>query len=93
MIMIRLNVTDTRCAALFASELQRSDAPTGEAISEAVQRAVGRFGARGCEGRMAQEFGDHPEAALKRMLWVRELLREIRVGSAGLACYTGQRAA
>jgi hypothetical protein len=93
MIMIRLNVTDARRAALFASELQRSDAPTGDVVSDAVLRAVGRFGVSGCEGRMAQEFGDHPEAALERMRWVRELLWEMRVGSAGLACYAGQRAA
>ena len=73
-IMIRLNVNDTRCAALFVSGLQRSDAPTGEAVAEAVSRAVWQFGVRGCAGRMAQEFGDHPEAAMDRMRWVRQLI-------------------
>jgi hypothetical protein len=91
--MITLNVTDARCAALFVSGLQRSDAPTGDAVADAVQRAVRRFGVGGCEGRMAQEFGDHPEAATDRMRWIRELVREMEVGSAGLACYAGQRAA
>ena len=28
----------------------------------------------GCTGRMAQEFGDHPEAAAERMRWVRSML-------------------
>lgn len=28
---------------------------------------------RGCAGRMAQEFGDHPDAAASRMSWVRQL--------------------
>ena len=29
----------TRCEALFASELQRSDAPTAEGVTEAMARA------------------------------------------------------
>jgi hypothetical protein len=72
--MTRLNITDVRCVALFASGLQQSDAPTGAAVAEAVLRSVRRFGVRGCEGRMAQEFGDHPEAAMDRMRWVRQLI-------------------
>jgi hypothetical protein len=42
---------------------------------------------------MAQEFGDHPEAATDRMRWVRELVREVQVSSVGLASYAGRRAA
>jgi hypothetical protein len=91
--MTRLNVIDTECAALFASALQPSDAPTGDAVAAAMHWAVRRFGVRGCEGRMAQEFGDHPEAAMDRMRWVRRLVREIQVGSADVAFYGGQRAA
>jgi hypothetical protein len=26
---------------------------------------------------MAQEFGDHPEAAMDRMQWIRQLLRDL----------------
>ena len=74
--MTRLNVNDARCAALFASGLQRSDGPTSEAVAEAVSRAIRQFGVRGCAGRMAQEFGDHPEAAMVRMRWVRLLVAE-----------------
>ena len=72
--MNALDLTDVRCAALFASGLQQSDAPTGAAMAEAVRRTVRRFGVGGCEGRMAQEFGDHPEAATERMRWVRQLV-------------------
>ena len=90
--MTSLNVTDARCAALFASGLQQSDVPAGDAVAEAVQRAVRRFGVRGCEGQMAQEFGDHPEAAMDRMRWVRQLVREMPISSPGLA-WPGQRAA
>jgi hypothetical protein len=71
--MTRLNVANARCEALFASGLQRSDAPTADRVGEAIRRAVRRFGTRGCAGRMAQEFGDHPEAAAERMRWVRQL--------------------
>jgi ABC-type nitrate/sulfonate/bicarbonate transport system ATPase subunit len=70
----RLNVTDARCQALFASTLQRSDAPAGDVVAEAIRVTVQQLGTDGCTGRMAQEFGDHPEAAAARMRWVRSLL-------------------
>ena len=72
--MTRLKVTDTRFAALFVSGLQRSDDPTCEAVADAVSRTVRQFGVSGCAGRMAQEFGDHPEAAIDRMRWIRQLV-------------------
>jgi hypothetical protein len=35
---------------------------------------------------MAQEFGDHPEAAAERMRWIREFIAETRpAASAGVA--------
>ena len=77
--MTRLNVHETRCEALFASGLQRSDAPTAEAVAEAISRTVRQFGIRGCISRMAQEFGDHPEAAADRMRWVRRLADQVFV--------------
>jgi hypothetical protein len=66
-------VSDTWREALFASGLQPSDAPTAETVAEAITVALGQFGIRGCVGRMAQEFGDHPEAAAERMRWIRRL--------------------
>jgi hypothetical protein len=69
----RLNVNGVRFEALFASWLQPSEAPTAERVAEAINWAVRRFGIGGCAGRMAQEFGDHPEAAAERMRWVRQV--------------------
>jgi hypothetical protein len=68
------DMTGARCQALFSSALQPSDAPTADMVAAAISRAVQRFGIGGCAGRMAQEFGDHPEAAVTRMQWVRQLL-------------------
>ncbi len=65
--------SDVRCEALFASALQPSDAPTADMIAQAIRSAVQRFGTRGCTERMAQEFGDHPDAAARRMRWARQL--------------------
>jgi hypothetical protein len=65
--------SDAWCEALFASWLQPSDALTADTVAKAISRTVRRFGTEGCAGRMAQEFGDHPEAAAKRMRWVRQL--------------------
>jgi hypothetical protein len=71
-----LTANTKRCEALFASGLQRSDAPTPDMVAQAIVQTVRQFGARGCAGRMAQEFGDHPEAAAERMRWVRQLIAQ-----------------
>jgi hypothetical protein len=73
--MTRPDVDDAWCEALFTSGLQPADAPTAEMVAEAVSCAVRRFGTSGCAGRMAQEFGDHPDLAARRMRWVRQLAR------------------
>ena len=70
----RPNVTGARRQALFASSLQRSDAPGADIVAEAIRVTVRRLGTDGCTDRMAQEFGDHPEAAAARMRWVRSML-------------------
>ncbi len=80
--MARLNVNDARCEALFASGLQRSDAPAAEAVTQAISRTVRQLGIRGCASQMAQEFGDHPEPALERMRWARQLVGEISASAA-----------
>jgi hypothetical protein len=67
-------LTEARCEALFASGLQPSDAPTAGMVAAAITRTVREFGSGGCAGRMAQEFGDHPDAAATRMRWVRQLV-------------------
>jgi hypothetical protein len=72
--MHHLSINAARAEALFASALQRSDGPSAEQVREAVARAVREFGCRGCAARVAQEFGDHPETAVMRMHWVREVV-------------------
>jgi len=48
-----------------------------DVVAEAITRTVRQFGTRGCAVWMAQEFGDHPEAAAERMRWVRQLITQI----------------
>lgn len=74
----RANVSGVQAAALFASWLQPSEALTAGRVAEAIDWAVRQFGVGGCAGRMAQEFGDHPEAAAERMRWVRRAAAEGR---------------
>ena len=62
--------------ALFVSVLQRCDQPSAGQVQQAVATAVDVFGPRGCVERVAQEFGDHPETAVTRMRWARELAAE-----------------
>jgi hypothetical protein len=71
-----LSVSAVRADALFVSALQRCEQPTAEQVRRAVAAAVGAFGENGCAGRVAQEFGDHPETAVARMRWARQLVRE-----------------
>ena len=73
LVVTGLNVSNVRCLALFASGLQPSDAPTAETVAQAINRAIRRLGLHGCVVRMAQEFGDHPDAAATRMRWARQL--------------------
>jgi hypothetical protein len=57
--------------ALFVSVMQRSDEPSGDQVRKAIAAAMRAYGDRGCAERVAQEFGDHPEAAVSRMRWAR----------------------
>lgn len=62
----RQNINDGLYGALFVSELQQSDNPTTNMVAQAITRTMQRFGTDGCAGQMAQEFGDHPDAATER---------------------------
>ncbi len=75
--MARLNVTDSRCEALFASALQRSDALSADAVTEAISAALSTLGLGGCASRLAQEYGDHPESARERMQWARQIVGDL----------------
>jgi hypothetical protein len=79
MAMAWQNVNDARCEALFASPLQRSDDVSAETVADAIRHTVAQLGVRGCASRVAQEFGDHPEAAIERMRWAREVVAQLSV--------------
>lgn len=63
--------------AVFVSALQRGDDPGASEVRQAVAAAVEALGQRGCAGRVAQEFGDHPEAAVTRMRWARQVAGQV----------------
>ena len=63
--------------ALFASVLQCSDNPSAGQVRKAIAAAVRAYGGLGCVQRVAQEFGDHPEAAVNRMRWARAVAGEL----------------
>jgi hypothetical protein len=80
--MSRLNINDARSEALFASSLQRSDDPTAAQVLDAIGKAMRTLGTRGCAERMAQAFGDHPDAAVIRMRWARQIVADVFAPSA-----------
>jgi hypothetical protein len=63
--------------AVFASVLQRSDNPSAGQVRKAIAAAMRAHGGLGCVQRVAQEFGDHPEAAVNRMRWARAVADEL----------------
>ena len=63
--------------ALFVSVLQRSEKPSAGQVRKAIAAAVRAYGGLGCVQRVAQEFGDHPEAAVNRMRWARAVADEL----------------
>src|SRR5262249_38668877 len=73
----RTAVTGARRVALFASGLQQSDVPTAAMAAEAITATVRRFGIPGCLSRMAEEFGDPPDAAAARMRWICQLAAQM----------------
>ena len=70
-VMACFSVGAFRADAVFVSGLQRCDEPSAGQVRQAVAAAIRAFGYPGCAGRVAQEFGDHPETAVIRMRWAR----------------------
>ena len=71
--MHHLSISAIGADALFVSALQRGDHPGATEVRQAIAAAVQAFGRRGCVERVAQEFGDHPETAVMRMRWARQV--------------------
>ena len=75
-VMAYLSIGAVRADAVFVSGLRRCDEPSAGQVRQAVAAAIRAFGCSGCAGRVAQEFGDHPETAVIRMRWARGVARE-----------------
>jgi hypothetical protein len=56
--------------------LQRWGEYSAGQVRHAAAAAIEAYGCLGCAGRVAQEFGDHPETAVIRMRWARSVARE-----------------
>jgi hypothetical protein len=81
-VMACFSIGAFRADAVFVSGLQRCDAPSAGQVRQAVAAAIRAFGYPGCAGRVAQEFGDHPETAVIRMRWARAVARAAFADSA-----------
>lgn len=75
-VMAYFSIVAFQADAVFVSGLQRCDEPSAGQVRQAVAAAIRSFGCSGCAGRVAQEFGDHPETAVIRMRWARGVARE-----------------
>ena len=64
-----------RAEALFVSSVQASDFPTVDDVRRAVATSLHEYRIRGCAARVAGEFGDHPETAVRRMRWALDVVR------------------
>ena len=74
--MAYLSISAVWADAIFVSGLQRHDELSAGQVRRAAGAAIRAFGCSGCAGRVAQEFGDHPETAVARMCWARAVARE-----------------
>ena len=77
LLRYRRSASAVWAGALFASTLQRSDAPRAGQAHAAAATALRAYGRRGCAERVAQEFGDHPETAVARMRRARGVAGEV----------------
>ena len=75
--MARLSNGAVWADAVFVSGLQRRDELSAGQVRQAVTAAIWTLGCSGCAGRVAQEFGDHPETAVIRMRWARAVADEV----------------
>jgi len=62
-------VRELAAEALFVSDLQPSEHPSPKTVEETVTAMILRHGSEGCAAGVAEEFGDHPDVAVRRMLW------------------------
>lgn len=75
--MISTAVKDLAAEALFVSYLQPSESPNRVAVEHAITAMILRYGSDGCAAGVAEEFGDHPDIAVRRMAWVQAELTDV----------------
>ena len=64
--------------AAFASYLPTGSRPPHAEFSAAITESIHRCASLGgCECYVAQEYGDHPDAATTRMRWALQLARDL----------------
>ncbi|TWJ21526.1 hypothetical protein [Micromonospora endolithica] len=66
-----------RAEALFVSDLQCSQPIRAGEVRCAVASTLRRYRVGGCAARLASEFGDHPEIAVRRMAWALAAVRAV----------------
>ena len=92
-VIAYLGIAAVQADAVFASRLQRCGEYSAGRVRQAAAAAIDLYGCSGCAGRVAQEFGDHPETAVIRMRWARALAREAFAEPIWLATRTARSAA
>ena len=71
-------LTAARAEALFTSQLSTGSHPAYDVVEEAIGIAVrAHGGVRGCAADVAAEYGDHPELAVPRMRWARDVVEHL----------------
>jgi hypothetical protein len=73
-------VRELAAEAIFVSDLQPSECPTSKTVEDTVTKMILRYGTDGCAAGVAEEFGDHPETAVRRMVWVCAELESVLAG-------------
>ena len=68
-------LTAARAEALFTSPLATGSDPSRAAVDDAIRAAVrAHGGVRSCAADVAAEYGDHPDLAVPRMRWARQVV-------------------
>jgi hypothetical protein len=73
-------VRELAAEAIFVSDLQPSECPSRKTVEDTVTEMILRYGTDGCAAGVAEEFGDHPETAVRRMVWVCSELESVLAG-------------
>lgn len=76
MTAVVLDVTAARAEALFCSTRQPSEHPSAVQVGESIAAMIRVHGSHGCACQVAEAFGDHPDVALERMVWARDLVAD-----------------